>query len=113
MKREVECPFTDGNTLMRASSGLAFLTIIAMMDRLGLKISCVPVRAGEMELGLELGIGGSKLAFALAELTSHGVEPSLPVRLTFLRVRKMHAQLRAVSVTLAFRSTLWRKPKIS
>ena len=52
---------------MGASSGLVFLALFAMMDRLGLIISCVPVRSGEMGLGLELGLGGFNLAFSLAE----------------------------------------------
>ena len=72
------------NTLMVASSGSEFLALIAMMDRLGLIISCVPVRAGETELGLELGLGGFNLAVTSAKLTSPDVDPSLPVRLTFL-----------------------------
>ena len=92
---------------------MAFLASIAMMDRLGLIISCVPVCAGYMELGLELGFGGFNPMFSTAELTSRGVEPFLPLRLTFLVVRKMRAPLRATSVTLAFGSTVWREPKIS
>ena len=55
---DVECPFTSENKLMGVSSGVLFLALFAMMDRLGLIISCVPVCAREMELGLELGLGG-------------------------------------------------------
>ena len=49
-----------------------------------------------MELGLELGIGGFNLAVATVELTSCGVEPFLPVRLTFLGVRKMRGTARRI-----------------
>ena len=63
LKRDVECQFTAENTLMGASSGLAFLALFSIMDRLGLIISCVPVRAEEMELGLKLGLGGFNLDF--------------------------------------------------
>ena len=74
---------------MGASSGLAFLALVAMMDRLELIISCVPVCAGEMELGLELGIGGFIMMVATTVLTSHFVELYLYVRLAFLGVWKM------------------------
>ena len=80
---DVECPFTSENKLMGVSSGVLFLALFAMMDRLGLIISCVPVCAGDMEVLLELGIGGFNLAVDTAELTTHGVEPSLTVRITF------------------------------
>ena len=76
MKRDVESPFTDS----------AFLTLISMMNHLGLEISCVPVRAGEMEFGLELVIGRLDLVFTSVELMSHGVEPFLPAQLTLLGV---------------------------
>ena len=85
---DVECPFMAENKLMGALSGSAFLALVAMMDRLGPIISCVPVCAGDMELGLELGIGVFKLAVTTSKLTSRGIEPSLPVSLTFLGVRK-------------------------
>ena len=91
---------------MGASSGSALLALFAMMYRLGLKISCVPVRAGEMKLGLELGLGVFNLTFASVELTSGGVETSLPVRLTFLGFRKTRPQQRATSMTLASGSTV-------
>ena len=76
------------NPLMGVLSSLTFLVLLVMMDRLGLIISCVSVCAGEMDLGLELGLVGFNLAEALAELMSYGVEPSLFVCLTFLRVQK-------------------------
>ena len=59
-------------------------------------------RTVETELGLEPGIGELNLEF-LSNLTSYGMELSLPVRLTFPGVRKMHAQLRAAFVALTFR----------
>ena len=73
LKRDVDFPFTAENPLMGSSSGLAFLALLVITDRLGLEISCAPVRAGKMELGLELGLEVFNLAFASAELTSHGM----------------------------------------
>ena len=73
---------------MGASSGSEFLALVAMMDRLGLIISWFPFRVGELEVLLKIGLGGVNLAVATAVLTSRGMEPSLPVRLTSLRVRK-------------------------
>ena len=66
-----------------------------------------------MELGLELGLVVFNMVVDTAELASCGVEPSLPVRLTFLGVRKMHVPLRTASVTLAFGIPVWRDPNIS
>ena len=81
---------------MGASSGSDSPALFVMMDSLGLIISCVPVRAGEMELGLKLGLGGFNLSDATAVLESFGMEISLPVRLTFPGVRKYarHCALR-------------------
>ena len=66
LERDVEYKFTARNPLIGASSGLAFLALLVMMDHLGLEISCVLVRAGEMVLVLELGLGGFNLAFTSA-----------------------------------------------
>ena len=67
-----------------------------MIDRLGLIISCFPVRAGEMELSLELGLRGFNLEVATLELRSCGLKPSLPMQFTVLVVWKMCAPLRRV-----------------
>ena len=112
LKMDVECLCTAESTLMGASSGSAFFALFAIMDRLGLIISCVPVRTGEMEVLLELGLGGFNLAVATEDLTSHGVDPSLPVRLTFLGVQKTRVPLCAASVTLTSGIIVWREPKI-
>ena len=96
---------------MGALSGSAFSALFAMTDRLGLLISCAPVRPWEMEVLLEIGLGGFNIAVATAELTSRGVDPSLPMRLTFLGSQKIHAPLCTASVTLTFGSTVWREPK--
>ena len=64
---------TAKNPLMGASSGSGFLALVAMTDCLGLVIYCAPVRSGEMELELELGLGGFKLTVATEELMSCGV----------------------------------------
>ena len=85
---------------MGVSSGLEFFALFAMMNRLGLIISCVPVRARDMEVLLELVIRGFKMAVTTEELTSCDVDLYLPVRRT------------AASVTLAFGSTVWNEPKI-
>ena len=98
---------------MGVLSGSAFLALLAMMDRLGLILSCVQVRTGDMELGLELGLDGFNLAVATADLTSCGVNPSLPVQLTFPGVQKMCMPLRAASMTLTFRITVKPALKVS
>ena len=97
---------------MEASDGSAFLPLFVILGWLGLITSWFPKRAGEMELGLETGIGELNLDFSL-DLMSRFVELSLPVRLNFPGFRKIRAQLRPVSATLAFGSTVWRGLKIS
>ena len=98
---------------MGASSGLALLTLVVMMDRLGLTIGWFPFCVGELEVLLKLGLGGVNLAVATAVLTSRGVDLSLPIWLTSLEVRKMPVPLRAASVTISFGSTVWCTPKAS
>ena len=82
------------------------------MDRLGLTILWFPFRIVELEVLLNLGLGGINLAVAMAVLTSCGMEMSLPVHLTSLGVRKMCAPLRDASATISFGSTVWRAPKV-
>ena len=96
---------------MGALSGSSFFALFAVTDRLGLLISCVPVRAWEMEVLLEIGLGGFNIAVATSELTSRGVDLSLPMWLTFLGAQKIHAPLCTASVTLTFGSIVWREPK--
>ena len=98
LKIDVGCPCTSKIWLMGALSGPAFLASVAVMDCLGLTISWFPVRVGESEVLLKLGIGGVNLAVAMAVLIYCGVEPSLPVQLTSLGVCKMCAPLRAASI---------------
>ena len=87
---------------MGASNSLTFVPLFTILRWLGLITSWLLKCAVEMKLGLETGIGELNLEFSL-ELTSRGVESSLPVRLTFPGVtRKMRAQLRTASVTLTF-----------
>ena len=62
---------------------------------------------------MKFGLWRINLAVAKAVLTSRGVEPYLPVRLTSLGVRKMCAPLRAASVAISFGSTIWQAPKVS
>ena len=103
---DVECPFTAKTLLMGASSGPAFLAFFAMIDHLGLIIPCVPVRAGEMEVLFELGLGEFNLAVSTEGLTSRDVELYISVQLTFPGVRKMFAPLLTASETLAFGITI-------
>ena len=111
--KDVEWPFTAKDSSIGVLNGSAFLPLFAIMGRLGLITSWFPKRNGEVELRLEPGLGEFKLDFVLADLTSYGVDPPLTVQLTFSRVWKMRAQLRATSVMLAFGSTVWHRFKIS
>ena len=97
---------------MLASNGSAFLPLFTILGWLGLITYWFPKRSGKMELGLDPRPGELNLEFS-SDFTNHGVEPSLPVRLNFPGVRKICAQLRAASVKLAFRSTVWCGLKIS
>ena len=98
---------------MGVTSGSEFLPSVAMMDRLGLTISWFPFLVGELEVLVKLGLGGINLSFITTVLTCCGVEPSLCVRLASLGVRELCVPLCAVSVALAFGSTVWRVPKVS
>ena len=59
-----------------------------MMDHLGLTIYYFQFRVGELEVLLKHVIGGVNLEIATVVLTSRGMEPSLPVRITSLGVHK-------------------------
>ena len=98
---------------MGAPSGSAFLASVTIMDRLGMTISWFPFHVGELEVLLKLGLGGFNLSVATVVLTSHGMEFSLPLRITSLGVQKMRAPLRVVSVSISFGSTVWHTPKVS
>ena len=75
-----------------------FFTVLGLV---GLITSSFLNRDGGTELGLDTGIGELNLELS-SDLTSRGMELSLPFRITFPGVPgKMRAQLRAVSVTLA------------
>ena len=69
---------------MKAPSGSAFLVSCGMMDRLGLKISCVPVRVRDSKVLLKIGLWRVNLVVATELLTYCGMEPFLSVRLTSL-----------------------------
>ena len=92
---------------MGAPNGSDFLPLFVILGWLELITSWFLKRAGELEVLLKLGLEKTNLEFFSVALTSLGAEPSLLIPLTFLGVRKMRAQLRAASVTLAFRSTVW------
>ena len=110
---DTDCTCTAENILMGVSSGSAFFALVAMMNFLGLKISYVPICVGDTDAMLKIGHGGVNLAVTTSALTSFGVEPSLPVRLTLTGVRKMRAPLLDASVTLSFGNTVWGAPKVS
>ena len=82
MKMDEGCPCKAVIRLMGTSNVLSFLASVAMMDRLGPTISWFLFRVGELEVLLKIGIGRFNLTVAMAVLTSCGVDPSLPVRLT-------------------------------
>ena len=60
---------------MEASSGSEFLASCGMMDRLGMTISCVPVRVGESEVLIKFRLWIFNLSVATEVLTSRGVDP--------------------------------------
>ena len=74
--------FLSNNPLMEVLSFWALLIHWGPAGPIGLKIFCVPVRVRELEVLLKIWIGEFNLAVATVVLTSHGVEPYLPVRLT-------------------------------
>ena len=112
LEYHVEWPFTARYPSMISSNGSEFLPPFAILGWLGMITSWFLKHAGETELGLDTGIGELNLELS-SELTYRGVESSLPDRLTFSGVRKICAQLRATSVTLAFGSTVLRGIKMS
>ena len=98
---------------MGALNGLAFLPLFSILGWLGLITYWLTKCAGETELGLETEFGELNVKFSL-EITSHGVATPLTVWFTLPEVPpEMCAQLRAVSVTLFFRSTVLRRLNIS
>ena len=62
---------------------------------------------------MKFGLWRVNLAVTTEVLTSRGMDPSLTVRLTSLRVQDMCAPLSVKYVTISFRSTVWRTPKVS
>ena len=98
---------------MEASNGLAFLTLLAVLELLGLKISWFPIRAGETDVATNVGLWKLALDLFLEEEASLGVAQSLSVPITFLVVRKICVQGRTTSVTFACRRTVWRGLKLS
>ena len=98
---------------MGVSTGSAFLPSGTIMDRLVLTISLLPVCVEDLEVPLKLGLWRVNLEVATTVLVSCGVEPSLPMQLTFLGVWKMRTLLRAASVMISFESTACITPKVS
>ena len=86
---------------MEASDGSAFLPLLVVLGLLGLKISWFPIFVGEMDLSTNVGIWQLALDLVSEEEASLGLARSLSVPITFSVVRKMCAQGRAVSATLA------------
>ena len=113
LKQDVEWIFMAKVPLMGASNGSVFLTLFAILGWLGLITSWSQKSAGKMEVLFKLGLWELNLGFVSVELTSLGVALSLSVLLTFRGVKKMCAQLRAMSVMFACGSTVWRGINIS
>ena len=67
---------------MEVLNGSVFLPLFAISGRLGLKIYWFLARVGDMELGLDTGLGELNMEFSL-ELLFYGVASSLIVRFTF------------------------------
>ena len=102
-----------GNILREASNGTAFLSLLAILGWIGLKISWLPIRVGEMDVATNVGIWQLNLDLVLEEEAPLVVARSLSVPIMFPVVRKMSAQGRAASVTFACRRTVSRGLKLS
>ena len=98
---------------MEESNGSAFLPLLAVLGRLGLKISWCPIRVGEADMDTKIGLCKLALDHVLEEEASLGVAWSLFVLITFPVVRKMRAQGLARFVTFACGRTVWRGLKFS
>ena len=98
---------------MEASNGLAFLSLLVLLELLGLKVSWFPICVGETDVATNVGLLQIALDLASEEEASLGVERSLSVPITFPVVCKMIAQGRAASVTFACGRDVWHGIKIS
>ena len=97
---------------MEASNGSAFLTLLAVLELLGLKICLFPIRVGEMNMATNVGIPQLALDLVLEEEASLGVARSLFVPIKFPVVRKMLAQGRTPSVIFACGRDVWHGLKL-
>ena len=88
LKYDVECSFTAGNPLMKASNGSAFLPLLAVPELIGLKISLFPIRVGETDVAMNDGLPQLSLDLVLEGGASIGVARSLSVPITFPVVQK-------------------------
>ena len=68
---------------MEASNGSAFLTLLAVLELLGLKIYWFPIRVGETDVATNIGLPQLALDLVLKEEASLGVTRYLFVQITF------------------------------
>ena len=73
---------------MEASNGSAFLTLLVVLELLGLKISLFPIRVGDTDVATNVGLPQLALNLVSEEEASPGVARSLSVPTTFPVVRK-------------------------
>ena len=85
---------------MESSNILAFLSLLAVLELLGLKISWFPIRVGETEVNTKLGFPQLALDLVSEEEASLAVAQSLPVPIMF-------------SVTFACGRDVWHRLKLS
>ena len=78
-KKDVNFSFTAENPLMEASNGLASLTLLGVLGLLGLKIYWFPIRFGETDVAMNIGLWKLALDIILEEEVSLGVARSLKI----------------------------------
>ena len=68
---------------MEVSNGSAFLSLLPVLELLGLKISLLPIYAGETDVATNIGLPQLALDLVLEEEASLGVTRYLFVQITF------------------------------
>ena len=94
---------------MEASNGSAFLSLLVVLELLGLKISLFPFRVGETDVATNIGLPQLALDFVLEEEVSLGMSRSLSVSINFSGIRKRLAP----SFTFAYGRDVWHRLKLS
>ena len=94
---------------MEASTGSAFLPLLAVLELLGLKKSWFPIRVGETDGAMNVGLPQLALDLVSEEEASLGVARSLFVPIAFSLVRKR----RILYFTFACGRDVWYGIKLS